>query len=797
EEAVPQALSHRPNLVTKTALVEQAHALSKYEVDTLEKYDQLFGSSVNAKGGNLFGNRQYSKRLPRAVADTRKTRILRHHAKMLAAKRGNLRQSSSSSPTPLPQLVAGLRSVYESTEAGSSTSSHDDSSTLRSLLKSVMEHPAFRDDEKRGAKSPHNVTTSIEGPANEDSFGGNADNIENHAYSLESLIGFLCAQAIGDGSASQSSGLPSSSPPETLEHGLMIAVLSVLMGYQAREEGKEDEQKDDAAEDRRTPKTHDTDNDPVAVPPLQVGSILSLLKLEAEISVENSWALDDELVSYFGEAASVYEERIEIQKARLLRRLEAEKKKEDLLSPQLASAEELVGDLSSRAAALPAEVTEQASSSPVTPTPTIASPQPGDTPATPGTPDAVATEVRQEDIEASAAALSAAVFEQIVSSASGEELSAGSAEPLGVDPTGNEAEASQNNNDLEEFVVENDSDQGDDDDDGDGDDSSSSSSSSSDSEAGPGENDDDDFDEDEDEDDEEAEEDDDMALRQALALSLVEQVESAPTDSSVPGEETDMGPISEGSTSEPVTPGNQTPLSAEESEMKEQIEDSPLPPMPPTPKNNPYSEKLFRDVNDESDDEGKILRRSLDPSALNLFGSIPASQILVRLLCFLGQVMDRRQYDEVAGDSATMGKTSSAARAIPGGIGASLFSSLHPFSTVNQKVDSGSDISVSLQLLVALFLLSMERRHDAIQGLDKAIAQESKVSQEGDAKTDSSARRGQEGDDPAIAMALTYFDEDASESKESLEAKGMTRKAAAAAHDAAVLLKERAHGKKK
>jgi len=61
-------------------------------------------------------------------------------------------------------------------------------------------------------------------------------------------------------------------------------------------------------------------------------------------------------------------------------------------------------------------------------------------------------------------------------------------------------------------------------------------------------------------------------------------------------------------------------------------------------------------------------------------------------------------------------------------------------------------------------------------------------------KTIAANRSGEEGDDPAIALGLSYIDEENADSKQSLEAleaKGMRRKAAAAAYDAAALSKAR------
>ena len=55
----------------------------------------------------------------------------------------------------------------------------------------------------------------------------------------------------------------------------------------------------------------ENESDPTAVPPLQVGAILSIMKPEE--NDKNTWNLDPELLSFLGQAAAAYEERIEIQ----------------------------------------------------------------------------------------------------------------------------------------------------------------------------------------------------------------------------------------------------------------------------------------------------------------------------------------------------------------------------------------------------------------------------------------------------------------------------------------------------
>ena len=123
---MPQALLNRPNLVTKAALVDQAHILSRYEIDQLSKYDDVFGLRDNASFSDHIN----------PVSSEKKNRILKHHEKLMAAKAGKTKSTIS----PSSQLVAALRRVYGEGES---------SLVLRSLLQSVLGHPVFAKEEEK------------------------------------------------------------------------------------------------------------------------------------------------------------------------------------------------------------------------------------------------------------------------------------------------------------------------------------------------------------------------------------------------------------------------------------------------------------------------------------------------------------------------------------------------------------------------------------------------------------------------------------------------------------------------
>jgi hypothetical protein len=788
---------HRPNLVTKSALVDQACALSKHEIDNHEKYDSLFGSHESRILS--FSGQQ---RLKEPITETKKNRILRHHSKIMTAKQrgGSTKKDNPATVAPSPQLVNALRRLYEKPGGASG-----ELPALKSLLQSVMDHPTFSSEDIKEATSPTKTKSTAVASAKGTTTTTTllpSSCVEETTYTLESLIAYLCKET--------SSSSPLFSP--TLEHGLLITILSVLTEYEIRdEEPKGDpkgnpkdyyEQKVQEEQQQRRRRHHDATNDPTVAPPLQVGAIMSLLKIDDEEDDDDStspWSLDNDLLSYLGEAAAVYEERIEIQKSRLLKRLSVGNGNDGDMKGDDTSGENSVNDDSDGVC----------SSLFTTPGPALlASPQPVETPGTPATPDAVATEVRD--------ALSDVVIEQIISAATGEEASVNDGdndndlmreEPEtqqdDVDVEDDDDDADEDDEDIVNGIVE------DNDDENASSCSSSSSSSSSGSDAEPGDeyeeeendNDDDEIDDEENNNDD----DDDMVLRQALALSMVEQVESYSTeiDSSTTNDGAEeSAPASTENPLYPVTPMGRSSHS-EELKNDRDTEESPLPAMPTPPKIDPYAS--LRGPNIQIDDD-QMQKDSLsfDPSALHLFGSIPASDVLIQLLLYMNAVIESRKFQDKDKYSKNAKKNRCTREtAIPGGIGSSLFTpKLTAVKTKVENENDRNDIATSLQLSVSLFLLTIDMRNDAIDNLKRAVAQEKKDIHDDNVTDDSmlGADSSEEGDDPAIALGLTYIDDENSESKESLEAKGMKRKAAAAAHDAAALsesLRKRANAWKK
>jgi hypothetical protein len=708
EEAVPQTLLNRPNLVTKAALVEQAYALAKYELDHVDKYDALFGDSRNA----CFSDRQ------KLFCQEEKDRILRHHAKVIASKRGAGPSNAQTTGTkamasaPSPQLVAALRHVYGGKDK-EGEQQHQQFDSLRTLLKSVMGHPAFAKEveEARSSSVKTPTTTVPTEDAAEDSESKTIGSPPTIQIQLESLIGNVCQVGQDD-----------------VLHGLLIAVLSVLTSTEVIEE-KDVQAAKGKVRDRR--QVQHKESDPVPMPALQVGSLMSTLRPDEDD--RNSWNFDSELLAYLGKAAASYEERIEIQKSRLLARLE---EPHDHTHPSSSSAEvaathETPVGISSDAIALPDD------------------------------------NLDEDTADAAAASLSATVFEQIIAAATGDETSSNE------DGAGESSE-SDSDEDRDSDVVFDESGRQ-------AIENNDSSSSSSGSEAEPGD----------DEQVESDEEDDDMVLRQALALSLVEQNQAIRVDTTHQLDEERVAVPTSTSSSCPVTPGNETPISVREAGVMSDVDYSPLPSLPIPPKFYPYASMLPS----SNDSEESGFSQFFDPSDLSRFGTLPTSNVLVHLLRYSVMIVERLKFTGRGGDEANARIDGYSTYPVSGGIGCTLFLPNQPYlKTQKSSADQGSEVGVSLQLLSALFILVTEKRNHAIENLRDALAQESRGEGEDEDIKKKDGHSGtplssEEGDDPAIALALNYLDEEMSESKESLEAKGMRRKAAAAAHDAAEMLK--------
>ncbi|CAB9500257.1 Probable E3 ubiquitin-protein ligase hulA [Seminavis robusta] len=744
DEVVPQALVNRPNVVTKGALVEQAKALAEHEI-VLSNYDSVFGLEGKTSSATE----------PTLVSNTSKDRILRHHAKQCSV----LRKKSNPQSTPSPQFVAALRQVY------GNAADDSPSFNFRTLLKSIMDHKVF---EAASTTSTSATTATPAEPTGEPNEQPEETSPKDAPVAqVEALIANLARL--------------SEDKDNSLIQGLLVVALSVLTQAVPDQEGDHTTKKNKGTSQNvihnKKPNKKATTEDPTASPALAVGSVLSLLKLpDNSTLVDGGFNVDPELMEYFAQAAIAYEGRIEIQKARLLTKLQQEVVETSPSDTDLRTAEPIVAILEGDAAG-------------------------------------------QLERLAEATLSGAAALEQIISSATGDETSSGAEEEEEeeADISSGSDSGSGSDSDEEPGLVTNtggaaeepatgSSPATDDEGDAQGDDDDDDSSSSGAGDWGmmegarPGSEVDvdeviaDAEEEDDDEEEEEEDNDEDDVLQQALALSLSEQNRNA-AEANASGEEAQTADAHTGSGETPAA-------SAEEKSTNDKDTDASLPPLPPKPSSYPYASSLGKTHEVDTDQAGSAEDQTLpyfDPAVLNKFGSLPTANVLVHLLLYTAGVIERNRFTGTTTNDSGSAKEGSFS-SVSGGIGVSLFPPKH--NNVDRKEASNAEesarVPVTLQLLVAFFLQTIEKRNDAIAGLRKAIAHAERHAQGEDVADESGADAdaaggnntplsSEEEDDPAIALAMNYAEDDVA--SESLEAKGMIRKAAAAAHDAAAMLR--------
>jgi hypothetical protein len=490
---------------------------------------------------------------------------------------------------------------------------------------------------------------------------------------------------------------------------------------------------------------------------LENGGAASRLLDDSELRVPREW------LDFYAQAAAVSEERLEIQKARMLARLPS--------SPSTDSVPAAAGVAATATSDTPAAATAS-NATPASATPATSS----------ASPMAFGGMSPPDELVAAAAAAQAlsAAFEQVFS--------------------GRLASTLRDDEDEEE-----DDDDGDDDDEDDDDDDSSNAVSDGDDDESDGD------DENEDEavqQDDTAtsandgqgagepmvlessrggvdettisEFDDDGGLRQALQLLSV--TTAAPRSN----QGTPVASTSEGLTEEEVVlvegEHDMTPDRAQvelDELLKDEDEDSPALPSMPKPPTTPSPGGTYDNVS------------SLDPSIPSRFGSIPLPQVLIHLLRHVSTV----QLDSARRAFPARQEAPRAVSPTHGGMGSRLFEASTPASSIMAGQAKREENDVALQLIVATLLLILEKRDTAIAGLQKAILRE----QQRDTPVASNAgslyasavveEDDEEVDDPADALAMNYIEDDVELTSESLENKGMRRKAAAAAYDAAALLK--------
>ncbi|KAL7566238.1 hypothetical protein ACA910_011302 [Epithemia clementina (nom. ined.)] len=296
--------------------------------------------------------------------------------------------------------------------------------------------------------------------------------------------------------------------------------------------------------------------------------------------------------------------------------------------------------------------------------------------------------------------------------------------------------------------------------------------------------------------------DDDAILREALGINVsrdeaeAEAVRVILADNVVPMEDESMAmhrqvetPVSEDASTGAANVVSEEDTDPLDESAREDAEDEvPLPQLPAPPVAYPW--KQPGPAATQASDPDAIssgMSPPLDPSDLSHFAAVPSSCALLHLLKYAEAIMQREETGASLAEPPII--------TVPGGMGHELFSMRRDSREEPGQLTTLQERPFVFQLLVSTLLSIAEKRADAIEHLNQAFSREKIAIRGGDtdlqgfiASTDSSAS-GEEQDDPALTFALNYVEDDASLSVESLENKGMKRKAAAAAHDAETLRK--------
>ena len=523
--------------------------------------------------------------------------------------------------------------------------------------------------------------------------------------------------------------------------------------------------------------------DPSTSPALCVGSILSLLKLEGKSihrHMKEGYQLDQELVDYFAEAAAAYENRIEVQEARLLVKsqhenavVEPDKATTVVAATTATTSTLLLGEdsgVAGTSATTPTVTATTASGDgvgqyngvitvPIASTPMETNRNGGDIYRTSVIAAATTTSVTEQvavlegeatdhlDRLAEANLTTATALEQIAASAAmGDETSndrdedadfSSASDSNAVDA--DEAEAvgrnfrgGGENRDADEDAHDGLNGSPATDDEGDAqeeeeDESSSSSSGNdwammedraagSDGDQGHGNGDNGEAD----------------ALRQALALSLSEHSSSRVSSETTAMAQSDRdhaapstistGDITNGF--QAISEGRQLmeiPTKSE-SDCGDDGEQS-LPPLPVAPIAHSYATLLGHPLeldSEQTDATESALATYFDPSVFANFASIPTANVLVHLLRYTAGIIEQSRY--VSSTSTTSGAYSETTIAsIPGGIGLSLFPPIkqHAESSFVSSEESESSNAIGMPVtlhLLIAFFLQIMHKRDEAIG---------------------------------------------------------------------------------
>lgn len=683
--------------------MDQAFSLSRYAIDTLKKYDEAYPAP---------------EQTPLSAVDAlSRERVLSHFNRTLAVQSstpsdpaGDLAhitpetpKSTTTSTTSLSSstaaLVAALRKIFDEPRedfASEVSGTEERMFELRRLLKDVTSHPVI-----------------------------SASSAPTHKHQMEIMIAHLCKK----------SPYYSYDDKEPLEdeylQGLLLAILSLLISPQ--------EETGQASTKPREPTEQTT--------MLQVASLLALLPTPKN---GDQFAIEPEILDYFGKAVAVAVERIEIKNARILQRLhpdvsgtaEVEEDEMEAMADTRAEVEE-----SGNAPGLSHDEALQEAFEHFVSTMAHADADSVDYPLE-SLEHLVASVAQSEEAEVSPDDAIAHLYVDNPIDYPGllerrEPSSSSSSDSSGSDDS-SEISSGGDENEEEDRDVDNDATA-----------TGSSGHNENDTSLILG-----------------------FGLEGGADTSSNMTVDMGSPDIFSEDQRTDESVLN---LSEPATSvsnageDQQLPSSNPSPEGNASEDDeTDLPPMPTPPSQGPLW------LSDR-----KNLENMYDPAA-STFGTVPDTHVLVHILRHTSLMMTRRRAGCRENNEAW--NTTS----IPGGIGSHLFP---PVMSAKGDFSEAND-DLMLHLLVASVLRIDEKRNESIQCLQKSIARENRTVESSTFSSEPSNSVDEdvvplssgEEDDPAVALALNYVEDDVLLSSESLENKGMRRKAAAAAYDSAALL---------
>jgi len=788
---------------------------------------------------------------------------------------------------PPPELIASLRRIFGTTDSeenqcnevdegedigGQGGGSEIESCVLPMLMHTVLNHRVFAGTSSSSASSstsssklssleakfanvnidegwrrrratpssirtllenlpPTNVPEVVSGDHDDDNDDVNSNShlvtAPSRVATLESVVGNACRDAMSGSGVATNDRV----------HGLLIAALSVITTRLLTRDESEGMESDGPTAAHGTGAsasiaTLDSieDADPMA-PLLQVGALLSALPMsDDDEKLMEGFVIAEKLLHYFADAASTYEERVEIQKANLVR---------SQSKVHVSAA-------------------------------TLTTPEAGKPP-----PSSSVILLLENDVEGGDEATGIAGDDGGDSSPSMPELIGHTSAETGSSPETSESENERSDGedpgraladeDMEDEAgrllrhivsivgdVEDDDDDDDEDDDDDGmdedesNDNDSSSESDHDLEEDSNEEaSDDDHQEDDDrEHDEEHEdnynEEEDEDLQRALSLSLAadiggysnsEESHSDEINSRLINDATNnaMDAITEASADvggEPMKAGSVDAVDDPPSTSAQPISESmiatsvskneddslPLPQLPSPPPNCMLpNQDHFARYFEERKDEWKVgsyidLSAVFEPSALTLFGKLPSSHVLVHLFsAVLALMQDHVDSEALSVEDCVVGSNDVKPAYVTGSSIVSRFLSKQTVSAMKKDDDKEVDLtssklatknafspdSTTLSLLIASLHLSYNLRKSALTVLHELLSHSDNNEGEFNTPVDYGVD-GDFQDDPADAeiefakISAAFGSDTATAASDCLEGKGLKRKAAAAAHDASL-----------